>query len=319
MSIYLAAIGNGTADDTVAFTLAQDRLGPNGGEIIVPAGEYRITADILPRTKVRWVGEGRESSVIVADGCHGFVHEPATDPARNHGRSMSWQDIGVRGDYSPGKSGFRLAWTHWWQMQRVTVEGFVGDGIHLHDTYTNSIRDSLILDNDGSGIHVGRYANALTVDGCEIRRNNEAGITALGESKARVWTLRIVGGAIEDNRTAGLDLVDNVTGLVVSGVHFERNRQGNRGAASPTVGYHIKLASGGQSAIRGGTISGNVFGAIKAKDGGYDIWVRNVDGMVIGPNAHAGPSTGPILTDPKGAISNLSIVPTHDKYAANSI
>lgn len=63
------AKGDGVADDTHAIQEAIDAAaGAGGGTVFIPAGEYRITGPIIPRSKVAIVGAGMSDTFIKAYG-----------------------------------------------------------------------------------------------------------------------------------------------------------------------------------------------------------------------------------------------------------
>ena len=227
------AIGNGTTDDTTALQTAITAARTAGGGVVyLPTGQYKITTVLTFSGGVSLRGAGRVASQILAVGCSGIYYDGTSDAGTDSDkRRDSWvmEDFGLRGDFTASKDGIYIKGQSLrWTINRLTVERFSRDGIYLEATYTNNIHDCLIQDNDRHGIYCGYHVIATRIEGCEIRKNNGAGIYLKGDlTLGRVGSVYIVGGAIENNNTCGVDINDHYENIHLDGVFLENNQRNN--------------------------------------------------------------------------------------------
>ena len=60
----LGAVGDGIVDDTAAIQAAIDDVPNTGGMVFVPTGNYKITAPLILKSFLKFVGEERVSTKI---------------------------------------------------------------------------------------------------------------------------------------------------------------------------------------------------------------------------------------------------------------
>jgi hypothetical protein len=85
------ATGDGTTDDTVSLQAAIDAAAVSGGDVFVPAGEYRLTTWLLMRSNVRLYGVGT-ASILANDKTNATVDKQACIlPGLHHPALMATQ------------------------------------------------------------------------------------------------------------------------------------------------------------------------------------------------------------------------------------
>lgn len=71
------AVGNGTTDDTAAFTDAIDAVASTGGTVFVPPGTYKITSSITTKSYLTIKGSGAGSKLLHFAGSNPLIDVPA--------------------------------------------------------------------------------------------------------------------------------------------------------------------------------------------------------------------------------------------------
>ena len=74
------AVGDGVTDDTAAIQATLDALPSAGGEVIVPAGQYKVTASLIANKRVRLVGVGYSYLLASPSPCVIIKASTVTDP-----------------------------------------------------------------------------------------------------------------------------------------------------------------------------------------------------------------------------------------------
>ena len=186
------AVGNGVADDTAALQAALNAVFANkGGTLRIPAGSYKITADLVPQISLsplnrsfRIIGDGMESTNIVGAG-FGLKIYADTPPSRTQVfTSLLLQNFSMVGS---GLSGIGI---DIYSMQRSVISGVscrgYNYGVRLRSSFNNSINNRCQFQNNnvgikvpvvGSGATLNEGINALDISGINCGDNIKAGIS----------------------------------------------------------------------------------------------------------------------------------------------
>ena len=236
------AKGDGRTDDTAAFLKAIDALGPRGGQVEVPAGEYLVgelhlkpgvllqgepgfgfrrysegsTLKLRPDSTSRALidlagayGAGVRDLALV--GSRGFTEDITSDakPAGAgdgrivHGVALLKADYGKEEDYPI--------------VDHCLIRDFTGDGVHLHCVWCANVRNSLILANGGDGISIEGYD--IFICNNEIGGNGGCGIRGV---KYLNSAGTITSNRIEWNRKGGI-FIDNGSHYCINANYLDRN------------------------------------------------------------------------------------------------
>jgi hypothetical protein len=316
------AVGDGVANDTAAFLAADAALRGGVGTFYIPDGTYRLNQVLTPRGRVVYKGASRDGTILSFVGASGFNFTAAATDFNNC--YITWEDLTIRGDYTAGKTGIYLKYSHWWQLKRVIIERFADYGLDLERSYVGCIGSGTIIrDCDQHGVRAGIAVTVLTLEGgSEIRSNNGWGIYAFADATNRQNGLNLLGATVEDNRLGGLS-VDYAGPVCLIGSHFENNAFVNtlpagRGSfVGPVVGQHIQLGAGAANAIRGFVSIGCSYATCLGTGGtGYHIDNARAQGYVIAGNEFSAGATKAIKND-IGGSSNGVISPGN--YYSGSI
>lgn len=167
------AVGDGVADDTSAFTRAINALGAKGGEILIPAGTYRITSPIVLNKRIIFRGVGRAANggngatVILKDGnfkgisveseavsLRDFTLKGASGNlddgiyitgARTHILNIEVNRIGRDGIRIGGESATVAYNANLFSLYNVIITKSGRHGLHIHDNSSST------LPNAGAG------------------------------------------------------------------------------------------------------------------------------------------------------------------------
>jgi hypothetical protein len=194
------AVGNGVADDTAALQEALDAVFANvGGTLRIPAGNYKITADLVPKINpggsgnpplnrfFRIIGDGIDSTNILggANG-YGLKIYGATPPVRNNAFVGVWLE-----GFSMVGSGLTGIGIDIYSMQRsqlsnVSASGY-NYGLKLRSSWVNSITDRCRFENNNVGIKIPKFndttadanegVNSVDFKGISCSLNTKAGIS----------------------------------------------------------------------------------------------------------------------------------------------
>lgn len=136
------AIGNGTADDTVAIQAALNAVPANGGIVYFPPGDYLVTATLVLKNQTLILGchvPRYDALVNTNSACKirvgtGFTGIGLFAPTSSQNRGLGFHNIALVGnnigtnlhcfrfaDTTTGEMGFHL--------QNVSIGGFTGSGI----------------------------------------------------------------------------------------------------------------------------------------------------------------------------------------------
>jgi hypothetical protein len=135
------ALGDGSNDDTAEIQAALDAVPSVGGIVFFPAGNYKITAPLVPKTQTTMWGTNvprYQSQEAAAGSCKlfvgsGFTGTAMIKPAAStrglgfRGLLLSGDGVGtgIHGIESPASTG-ELGWT----VEDLQINGFTGSGVY---------------------------------------------------------------------------------------------------------------------------------------------------------------------------------------------
>lgn len=286
------AIGDGSADDTIAVTNAINYIASlgsgtarqDGGTVYFPNGSYKLTSEItMPAGRVNIVGSGRKT---VYPGA--FVPS-ATSPATIFGvhgsrnlfkiyntsivaPSFTFRDINVAtletGSRPTAAFGFDAsgAFQRDFTFERVGVFGFTsGFDVYRSGVPNNAVGVIKIVDCAiNRNTWIARNLNNAQWNSFKFLRN-EAGQNGTVSNGGGGLDLLGQSITIQDNLMEGqantIKVTGNYRGLLITGNYFEAN----------SGDYIIRLSS-----VNGGVIESNFFGTVLASDAIHIIYGANV-------------------------------------------
>ncbi len=224
------AVGNGVADDTAALQAALNAVFANkGGTLRIPAGNYKITADLVPQISLsplnrsfRIIGDGMESTNIVGTG-FGLKIYADTPPARtNVFTSLLLQNFSMVGS---GLAGIGI---DIYSMQRSVISGVscrgYNYGVRLRSSFNNSINNRCQFQNNnvgikvpvgGSGATLNEGVNALDISGINCGDNLKAGISI---GFGNVISIRDV---LLESNPVGIYLLEAMQWVYLNNLYYE--------------------------------------------------------------------------------------------------
>lgn len=186
------AVGDGIADDTQALQDALDAVFANtGGTLRIPAGSYKITADLVPQISAsplnrsfRIIGDGMDVTNILGTG-YGIKIYADTPPSRNN----AFVNLLLEG-FSMVGSGLTGIGIDIYSMQRsvisnVSCRGY-NYGVRIRSSWNNSINNrcqfqqnnvGIKVPKEGSGATLNEGFNNIDISGISCSENVKAGIS----------------------------------------------------------------------------------------------------------------------------------------------
>jgi hypothetical protein len=246
------AIGDGVADDTQALQDALDAVFDNfGGTLRIPAGNYRITADLVPKINpggsgnpplnrfFRIIGDGIDATNILGgtDG-YGLKIYGAAPPVRNNAFVGVWLE-----GFSMVGSGLNGIGIDIYSMQRgqlsnVSASGY-NYGLRLRSSWVNSITDRCRFENNNVGVKIPKFddttseanegVNSVEFRGISCSPNVKAGISI---DYANLITIEDV---LLESCPVGIYLLQQIQYIQLKTLYYEagsvtptrNNREGN--------------------------------------------------------------------------------------------
>ena len=163
--------------------------------------------------------------------------------------SAGGNPLAVSGTVGTTSHGINMLEWHHYDINRVGVWFFGGDGLHLDEAYIGDIHNCSLAGNGGWGIWsglstsgIGYSSHAMVANSNEIQGNKTGGIYIEGPSAPQILNNRI-----EANSNVGVDMV-YAKSFSITGNYMESN-----GA------YHIRVGNGSSSAgpALGGVVTAN--------------------------------------------------------------
>lgn len=231
------ATGDGVTDDTLAIQAAIDSVAAaGGGVVILPAGTYRITAQLVGGPAVAIVGAGTTANV--AQQAPTTILKDGNFDGIKLGDAGALRNLHVKGATANGGDGIHVDKVRC-VFESVTTSGHGQDGLRIggkvNNTNANLARliDVRCLSNTRHGIYVhdadidggGPNANSMSVLGLDIRTNGGDGIK-IEASIDGIWH----GLFVAENTGVGLRLASGAKGQAAWFPYLEANTAGDLAA-----------------------------------------------------------------------------------------
>jgi hypothetical protein len=214
------AVGDGSADDTLAIQAAISAVPTGGGTVFLPPGTYLVSAPLQLRKGLRLIGAGQQASVLrtnhTGDGLR--MNSPLNASTAVNILISDLCLTNTQGSASTGGAIVDIGGTYW-RIERVAVTGFsyaaIFDQTELADIvasrFDQQIRACVWLVNGedhlggGSGVKAG-FTNRISVQNCQLNPNS----TGIGLVDDGGYTHYVQGnnfnGGTNNIRLAGLDV-----------------------------------------------------------------------------------------------------------------
>lgn len=306
------AVGDGVADDTFALQSALDAVfSNNGGTLRIPAGTYKITADLVPQINgttsrfFRIIGDGMDSTVINGGAAgYGLKIYADTPPSRTKVFvSLLLQNFSMKATGLAG-IGFDI-----YSMQRSVLSGVSARGynygVRIRSSWNNSINNRCQFQENnvgikvpaiGSGSSLNEGFNNIDISGVACSLNNKAGISI---AAGNVISIR---DTLLESCPVGIYLMQALKWVYINNLYYEAtagasppyrlDRDGN-----PTT-YLIYCGSDETFAVGDATypVKNLVINNAMEWYGGGRIWLDNVYNANI-PNGAMDESNLVTVTD----------------------
>lgn len=354
--IHLLDFKNAAAiagDWTTGFQAAIDYAQLTYARLELFAGEINITDElIISQTNglsIRGAGQHATIIRISTAGKCGFKGGSAVSPGPVADRNkVTFEDFTLvgsaagnpytaSGTYGTTSHGIEMTNWHHYELHRVGVWFFGGDGLHLIESYIGTTNHCHIAGNAGWGVYAGvstsgvGYSNhATTITNSEVQGNKTGGIYVDGSS-----SFNILNNTIESNTSVGVDIIF-ASGFTITGNYFETNgaysiRVGNTlSAAGPVVGGAIKgnhLENALAGPVTAGVLLNYAYGVEVSGNFGFRTTAlvsltSNAFNCVVGPNHSIDPvlnASTDSMTIADGMITSPSILTTTWTPVATSL
>ncbi|MBR5520113.1 MAG: right-handed parallel beta-helix repeat-containing protein, partial [Clostridia bacterium] len=257
--ISFGAVSDGVTDCTAAIQAALDEAGKVGGVVVVPPGNYLCGYLKMPRGVMltgyhTWSFRHNGSSILTlirddvpclldltkAIGCtvKGISLEGRRIGKGIHGMLITHSDYNGAGEEDTPT------------IEDCRINGFSGNGLHLHHIWCFSVRHSMFSHNMGHGIYVDGW-DGFIIDNW-MSGNGGAGMYTDGVCASVTAT----GNRVEWNRLGGFVLAKGNT-MNITGNYFDRSG-----------GPALKICATGREVSDTLTITGNIFNRSGAGDYG---------------------------------------------------
>lgn len=322
------AVGNGITDDSAAFQAAHDALGPDGGEILIPAvsSYYLIDTSIIFTKPIRLVGDGWFNSELLtrtnnvtlistnskldvvnlhftalsaARGtCKFILHRPAS---ANHGHSTidnCFFDGALNCYHSQSTNAIVL------NNSVFGAEGLSGVAILLENLTNPDAGDSFITNNTISGAStvIGIQVNSTSgINICNNKFNNELAHILVSAGANLMGNYLISNNSFEGHTDYAVKII------ATSGTITKTLFTGNQFSADSTA--HIVLSNGAKNT----TITGNTFNHVNAALGTGVVIEAGVENVTITGNAFHQIANGIITAS--GATASAGITASGNRFA----
>jgi Right handed beta helix region len=256
------AKGDGVHDDTQAFQAAIDALPGSGGTVVVPSGNYMIDASRAINLR---------SNMLLQMASDAQLTAISNNLPRSHVIKV-WgvSNVQITGGRIVGERGGHLGTTGEW-----------GYGLNISGSSKVSVSDLYVSDCWGDGVLVGAIGsegngvlatdvtltrvtsthnrrqaltigpvNGVTVTDCTFSNTQgtkpESGIDMEPQKQGRARNVQIIGCTITGNNGCGIEMHDNVVGVVIKNCTIRDNN-----------GYGVLSVNANQLTISNNTVTEN--------------------------------------------------------------
>jgi parallel beta-helix repeat protein len=229
------AVGDGQFDNEVIINDLINRMGPSGGSIVIPHGDFRINKAIIVRKSFVTIrGTGPGSKLLVGPGVREGIVGPVEE---NRLSGVTVRDLHIAGmDFGADQAGILIDRANDGILITNVTLSNLRRGIFLRDADAARVIGNRVLDSEASFHFVGGF---MTV----VNRNHvsgySGGVTVLLEGCNRVQF------------TGNIIMPDGGVGLLLSNAH-NCNISGNTITSWYTGAIEIK---GNMNSISGNNIS----------------------------------------------------------------
>lgn len=224
------AIGDGKADDTLAFQKAIDSVDDSvTATVFVPVGSY-IISQIVLKEGITLQGTGMNSKLFQSDT---QVEAMITNRVRQdkHEIDIHIQDLLLWGNKNTVGDGIKLKGTYFSSIENCKITNFSGNGVSFYrggqDYNTNHVKNCIIFDNEKNGVFTDGSGADFHIQGGDIGNNKLDNIKLFSPSSSitgikAIWgskegngvtiaaaNIQIVNNNIEGNAKAGIEVLDD--------------------------------------------------------------------------------------------------------------
>jgi hypothetical protein len=292
------AVGDGVHDDTQAFQAAIDALPDSGGTVVVPPGHYMIDASrainlrsnmllqMTPTTQLNAIPNNiPRSHVIKVWGVSNvqIVGGRIVGERQGHlGTTGEWgYGLNISGSSKVSVSDMHIS-DCWGDGVLIGAIGSEQNGVVATDVTLTRVTST---HNRRQGLTIGP-CNGVTVIDCTFSNTKgtkpEAGIDMEPQTQGRARNVQIMGCTISGNHGCGMEMHDNVEGVVIRHCTIrDNNAYGvlSVGAHQLTIAENIVSGNGLVAVTMGGTtshvqITGNTF------TGNSDRYLRRLSSVL---------------------------------------
>jgi len=274
------ALGDGQHDDTAAFQAAINALPSTGGTVTVPAGRYMIDAsraiNLRSHTRLRMDPLAELDVIPNSLGRYWAVKVWYVSDVEITGGKIVGdraQHLGTTGEWGYG---INITASNSVSISDITVSNCWGDGVIVSAAGSGStikMSGNVVLNrvvstnNRRQGLTIAPSHDVLVMNSTFSNSNGtapQAGIDIEPMTQGAVANVRLVNNVMSGNRGNGLEVHDNVSGLIVS----HNTLQGNHG-------FGVFTASPGTVAIDSNLITQNGLAGAAINGSSHDVNVTN--------------------------------------------
>lgn len=206
---------------------AINKLGPFGGTVFLGKGTYagNVTVSVAANANVSIHGAGMDSTILsgsVLVAC-GNVH---LENMSIRGTGLSYACKFFQSGADVARASARFVW--FGAQTSSSGDGPTGDGLYLDGAILCAFDQCAFCFNGGNGLYVNSSSSTFTTNvntfrDCTFNGNGAWGVKAEvgGDGIAGMQQLKFEGGNTEDNVSGGMTF-DTVTGVIISGMDFEK-------------------------------------------------------------------------------------------------
>ncbi len=240
------AVGDGVANDRTAIQNAIDAASTAGGGVVyLPAGTYKLTSALTPKSNVSIRGAGMFMSTLAPSGASIFsALTNLTFTSGAPGVNMVFSDFaidgsGISGTYGSGMKGIYMTYLARCHFRNLYIHDTGASGLGIDFLVDTHIVNNLVKNcgrlNTGSspgGAGIGIGTNGFANESCTVIGNTVTGCGTYGiffESQGGSATnganFKIVGNHVDGNKY-GIGLSGGIAAIVNSNTIFNNTSHG---------------------------------------------------------------------------------------------